>query len=171
MTGNQMIDSFLNAPFWIEIENWPLAWEIGGTAWFPFLESVHVIAAALVVGAIATVDLRLLGLAALRYPIATLNREILPWVWGAFIVATVTGLGMFITRAASHVVNPAFQYKLLLLCLAGINMALLHRALRKLESTQTQPIETALPLRIAGACSLILWCAVMLAGRWVGHIV
>jgi hypothetical protein len=50
-------------------------------------------------------------------------------------------------------------------------MALLHRALRKLESTQTQPIETALPLRIAGASSLILWCAVMLAGRWVGHIV
>jgi hypothetical protein len=124
-----------------------------------------------VVGAIATVDLRLLGLAALRYPIATLNREILPWVWGAFIVATVTGLGMFITRAASHVVNPAFQYKLLLLCLAGINMALLHRALRKLESTQTQSIETALSLRIAGASSLILWCAVMLAGRWVGHIV
>lgn len=166
-----MIDSFLTASFWIDLENWPLAWEIGGTAWFPFLESLHVISAALVVGAIATVDLRLLGLAALRYPIATLNREILPWVWGAFVVAAVTGLGMFITRAASHVVNPAFQWKLFLLFLAGLNMIVLHRALSRVEATQTQLTETALPLRVAGASSLVLWCAVMLAGRWVGHIV
>ena len=166
-----MIESFLTAAFWIEIENWPLSWEIGGTSWFPFLESIHVIAAALVVGAIATVDLRLLGVAALRYPLATLNREILPWVWGAFVIASLTGLGMFITRAASHVVNPAFQWKLLLLCLAGLNMAVLHRALRTSNEAQDGQNSAALPLRIAGATSLFLWCAVMLAGRWIGHIV
>jgi hypothetical protein len=162
-----MIDAFLNAPFWIDIENWPLSWEIGGTSWFPFLESIHVIAAALVVGAIATIDLRLMGIAGLRYPLTTLNRELLPWVWAAFVVATITGLGMFITRAASHVVNPAFQWKLVLLLLAGINMAVLHRSLGKLLRADVAPPT----LRRAGALSLLLWCGVMLAGRWIGHIV
>lgn len=171
-----MLDTFLNAPFWIEIENWPLSWEIGGTWWFPLLESLHVIAAALVVGAIATIDLRLMGVSALRYPISTLSREILPWVWAAFAVATLTGLGMFITRAASHVVNPAFQWKLLLLLLAGLNMLVLHRGLRhemRLDSSAAGA-ETTRPtagLRRAGALSLLLWCGVMLAGRWIGHIV
>ena len=121
-----MLEELLKAPFWIDIENWPLSWEIGGTSWFPFLESIHVIAAALLVGAIATIDLRLLGVGAVRYPLSTLGREILPWVWGAFMIATITGLGMFITRAASHVVNPAFQWKIFLLALAGINMLHLH---------------------------------------------
>jgi hypothetical protein len=166
-----MIEELLTAPFWIDIENWPLSWEIGGTSWFPFLESIHVIAAALVVGAIATIDLRLLGVAAVRYPLSTLGREILPWVWGAFMIASITGLGMFITRAASHVVNPAFQWKIVLLALAGANMLHLHRSLTTLlqaDDTSNLPHRR---LRLAGLVSLLLWCGVMLAGRWIGHIV
>ena len=69
----------LHAPFWIDIENWPISWEIGGTAWFPFLESIHVIAASFVVGSILMVDLRLLGLAATNYAITTLSKELIPW--------------------------------------------------------------------------------------------
>jgi hypothetical protein len=41
---------------------------------------------------------------------------------------------MFITRAASHVVNPAFQWKVVLLVLAGVNMAVFHRLIyRQIE--------------------------------------
>lgn len=166
-----MIDALLNAPFWIDVENWPLSWEIGGTSWFPFLESVHVIAATFLLGAIATIDLRLMGMAATRYSLSTLSREILPWVWAAFIVATVTGLGMFITRAASHVVNPAFQWKAFLLLLAGINMLVLHRGLASILAAQDGNAIPSFALRRAGFLSLLLWCGVMLTGRWIGHIV
>lgn len=161
----------LRAPFWIDVENWPISWEIGGTAWFPFLESIHVIAATLVVGSILMVDLRLLGLAATRYPITTLSKELVPWSWFAFIVATITGFGMFITRAASHVLNPAFQWKAFLLVLAGLNMAYFHfRIYKQIERWDTL---TATPtqLKIIGGLSLFLWSGVMLAGRWIGHII
>lgn len=166
-----MLEDFLTAPFWIDIENWPVSWAIGGTSWFPFLESIHVIAAALLVGAIATIDLRLIGFAAVRYPLSTLNREILPWVWGAFVIAAATGFGMFITRAASHVVNPAFQWKFFLLALAGANMIHLHRGLARLLQANNERSNPELRLRISGLTSLLLWCGVMLAGRWIGHIV
>lgn len=165
------MEGFLRAPFWIEIENWPLSWEIGGTWLFPFLESIHVIAAAFVVGSILWVDLRLLGLAATRYRISTLSKELVPWTWGAFALATVTGLGMFITRAASHVVNPAFQWKLFLLLLAGANMAYFHFRVYKAIHVWDEVIATPTQLKVIGASSLTLWCGVMLAGRWVGHIV
>ncbi len=162
---------FLNSPLWIDIENWPLSWEIGGTSWFPFLESIHVIAAAMVVGSILMVDLRLLGLAATRYSITTLSKELVPWSWGAFVLATITGLGMFITRAASHVVNPAFQWKIVLLTLAGANMAYFHfRVYRQIAQWDTV-VATPAQLKIVGSMSLFLWAGVMLAGRWVGHIV
>lgn len=162
---------FLRSPKWIDVENWPLSWEIGGTSWFPFLESIHVIAAAMVVGSILMVDLRLLGLAATRYPITTLSNELVPWSWGAFVIATITGLGMFITRAASHVVNPAFQWKIVLLVLAGANMAYFHFCVYKHVAQWDTAVTTPTQLKLIGSMSLFLWAGVMLAGRWVGHIV
>ncbi len=163
--------NFLNSPKWIDVENWPISWEIGGTAWFPFLESIHVIAAAFVVGSILTVDLRLLGIAATKYPISTLSRELVPWSWGAFVIATITGLGMFITRAASHVVNPAFQWKIFLLALAGVNMAYFHFRVYKHIAQWDMTSSTPTQLKVIGSLSLFIWSGVMLAGRWVGHII
>jgi hypothetical protein len=162
---------FLNSPRWIDVENWPISWEIGGTSWFPFLESIHVIAATFVVGSILMVDLRLMGLAAVRYKISTLSKELLPWTWGAFVVAIITGLGMFITRAASHVVNPAFQWKVVLLLLAGINMAYFHFQMYKNIARWDTETVTPTQLKMIGSLSLFLWAGVMLAGRWVGHII
>ncbi|MEX0965491.1 MAG: DUF6644 family protein [Pseudohongiellaceae bacterium] len=162
---------FLRSPKWIDVENWPIAWEIGGTSWFPFLESIHVISAAFVVGTILMVDLRLLGVSAAKYRISTLSRELLPWTWGAFVVATITGLGMFITRAASHVVNPAFQWKMVLLVLAGVNMAYFHFRLYKNIAQWDESTATTMQLKVIGGLSLFLWSGVMLAGRWIGHII
>ena len=162
---------FLNSPKWIDVENWSLSWTIGGTWWFPFLESIHVIAAAFVVGSILMVDLRLLGFAAVKYPISTLSKELVPWTWGAFVIATVTGLGMFITRAASHVVNPAFQWKIVLLALAGLNMAYFHFRIYKKIARWDGASSTPMQLKVIGSLSLLLWSGVMLAGRWVGHII
>lgn len=165
------MSQLLQSDFWIQLENLPLAWTIGGTWWFPMLESIHVIAAAMVVGSILMVDLRLLGFAAGKYAISTMSRELVPWTWFAFAVATVTGLGMFITRAASHVLNPAFQWKMFLLLLAGINMIFFHywiyRQIQHWDVSDKVPAN----IRFFGASSLIIWCGVMLSGRWVGHIV
>lgn len=165
------MNDFLRADFWIDIENWPLSWSIGGTAWFPFLESLHVIAVTLMLGSLLMVDLRLLGLAAGRYSIRTLHRELVPWSWAAFGVALVTGLGMFITRAASHVVNPAFQWKVMLMALAFINMLVFHIRIYKDIERWDAPQPHAATLKVFGALSLLIWCGVMLSGRWVGHIV
>ena len=158
-------------PFWIMVENWGLSQVIAATNWFPTLETVHVIAASLLVGSILWVDLRLLGLAAKTYPVSVLNSELIPWAWGAFTFATITGLGMFITRASGHLQNPAFQAKGILLALAGVNMAYFHFALNRNRNKWDGEKEPPTPVKIVGLLSLILWSLVMLAGRWVGHIV
>lgn len=158
-------------PFWVAIENWPLSQIIAATNWFPTLETIHVIAAAMVVGSILWVDLRLLGIASKQIAFATINRELIPWTWGAFGIATVTGLGMFITRASSHIHNPAFLWKMALLLLAGANMLFFHyKVYPRLDKHSTG---TALPgiARVSACLSLLLWAGVTLAGRWIGHIV
>ena len=158
------------AEFWTWLEGLPLAEHIGFTWWFPLLESIHVLAIALLVGSILMVDLRLLGLAATKYAANRVTRELIPWTWGALCVAAVTGTGMFMTRAATYVENPAFQTKLVLLLLAGGNMALFQfRTFRDVEIWNTAVV-TPVAARVAGAASLLLWAGVVLAGRWTGHI-
>lgn len=158
-------------PFWVSVENWGISQIIAATNWFPTLETIHVIAASLLVGSILWVDLRLIGIAATAYPVSVLNRELIPWAWGAFTLATITGLGMFITRASGHLQNPAFQTKAILLTLAGANMAYFHFALNRNREQWNGETEPPRQAKTAGLMSLILWALVMLAGRWVGHIV
>lgn len=155
---------------WSALEAWPLAAHIGETWWFPLLESLHVLTAALVVGSILMLDLRLLGLMASHEPVRRMARELLGWTWAAFGVALLTGAGMFITRASHYAANTAFQIKVALLLLAGLNVLVFHRiTARGIEHWETAATLPA-PARLAGAGSLALWIAVMLAGRWIGHL-
>jgi hypothetical protein len=155
--------------FWSWLEMLPLSARIGESWWFPLLESIHVLTAMFVVGSIAWVDLRLLGVAATRYPASRYAQELLRWTWAAFAIALVSGFGMFMTRAAWYVTNRAFQMKVLLLALAAVNMALFHfwgrRGIARWETST--PSGAA---KLAGALSLCLWIGITLAGRWTGHL-
>lgn len=156
--------------FWDWLQNTDLAFQIGATWWFPLIESIHVVAIAMVLGSILMVDLRLLGFSARIYGVQRFSRELTYWTWSGFAVAAVTGLGMFITRPVAYAANPAFQAKLVLLALTGINLAVLQAG--PLRSIKSWEANEAIPnsARIGGAVSLFLWAGVALAGRWTGHL-
>jgi hypothetical protein len=155
---------------WAWLEALPLAVHIGETVWFPLLESIHVLTGTFVVGSILMVDLRLLGLAGMRYTVPHMTAEVVPWTLGASAVSIIVGVGLFSTRASHYVTNRAFQVKIALLVLAGLNMLFFHfvtaRRLTEAGRTGSSPSVA----RLAGAASLILWAGVLLAGRWIGHL-
>jgi hypothetical protein len=152
------------------LESQPLSLYLGESAWFPFLESIHVITATFLVGSILMVDLRLLGLAARRYSVRRVVREVVPWTYAASVFSVVTGVGLFVTRAGHYAGNRAFQIKMVLLVFAGLNMAVFHLiTARGIERSDEAGAITAAS-RFAGASSLLLWIGILLAGRWIGHL-
>lgn len=155
---------------WLNLEYLWLAEQIGATWLFPLFNSLHVLSITLMLGALLMLDLRIAGVAAKFYPYRILSQDFLPWVWGAFVVAVVTGIGLFITRASAHVLNPAFQWKMLLMLLAGINMLVFHRYRLRLAERWDHARLMPWPVRLSGIASLVLWAGVMLGGRWMGHI-
>ena len=142
---------------WTWIEGTELAFQIGATWWFPLLESIHVLGLAVLLGSVLMQDLRMLGWTAMRYSPDQLADGVLMWVWVGFLLALITGLGMFISRPSHYAANPAFQSKLVLLIAAGMNLFLF----RLVELTSA---------RIAAGVSLTIWAGVVLAGRWAGHL-
>lgn len=135
---------------------------------FPLLESLHVIGLALVVGTIAVVDLRLLGLASAGRPFRRMTSEILKWTWGAFVLTALTGSLMFVTNAEVYFHNAWFRAKLVLLALAGANVLVFElTAGRTSERWDRAPSAPPVAKAVA-AVSLVLWVAVIAAGRMIG---
>lgn len=138
-------------------------------ALFPWVESVHVLAITLVVGFIAIVDLRLMGLASRDRVLNRLTADVLPCVWAAFVVAAISGGLLFSSNAVTYAHNSYFQLKFVFLALAGINMAVFHLFIgRDTERWGFELHATPLRARMVGAVSLLLWIGVVTFGRWVG---
>jgi uncharacterized membrane protein len=150
------------------IQSSPVGLTISGSTWmFPTLETVHVFALAAVVGSIVMVDLRLLGWASKERPVSALSRELLPWTWGAFALAVISGALLFASRAGDYIALPYFLIKFGFMGLAGLNMVVFHFVTqRNLAVWDTgRPVVGA---RAAGALSLLFWGAVVLCARQVG---
>lgn len=152
-----------------QLTNTPLATAIReGDIWFPWLETVHVLAVTLVFGTIVMVDLRLLGLRGYRVSTATVIHELVPWTWGAFVLAVVSGSALFVSKAETYADNTFFRLKMAALLFAGLNMMIFHLgAYRSISDWDTASIRP-LGARLAGGLSLACWLAVLCCGRWIG---
>jgi hypothetical protein len=135
---------------------------------FPWIESVHVLALTLVVGSIAIVDLRLLGIASVNRSVASLSTDVLPFTWAAFVLAVLTGSALFASHAVGYAGNLQFRMKMLLLVLAGVNMLLFHLIVGRGIGRWTDPGITPWQGKIAGLISLLLWIGIVASGRWIG---
>jgi hypothetical protein len=142
--------------------------ELGAEWLFPIVETLHVMGLALVFGSIVMVDLRLVGATSRNSTVSRLSAEVLPYTWGAFICAVVTGTLMFVSKAHVYFYNLQFQLKFLCMFLAGVNMAVFHFGAyrRVLEWDERYPPPRA--ARLAGALSIALWIGVIFFGRWIG---
>ena len=135
---------------------------------FPWIECVHVLAIVLVVGTISIVDLRLLGVASLDRAVSRLMHDVLPYTWGAFVIAVITGSLMFSSDAVHYARNFFFLGKLVLLAVAGLNMALFHLVGVGDVERWGAGRQTPLAAKAAAAVSLLTWIAVVSFGRGIG---
>jgi len=135
---------------------------------FPFLEAVHVIGLGLVFGTIMIVDLRILGVVGAQRSYTRVSADVLKWTWGAFGLAVLTGVFMFITNPLVYVANTFFRIKFALIFLAGLNMLVFQLTLAKTGDQWGEQPKAPTRARIAATLSLLLWLGVIFMGRSVG---
>ena len=134
-----------------------------GSAWlYPLVNLVHVLGAALLVGAIATFDVQLLrGAPHLR----TTYRAAMPVAALGLALQIVSGIVLLSADATAVVRNPAFQFKMAMFALGLVNVAVFYWRYGGTLKADT-------PLHRGGfaAVSLASWVLVLLAGRATAYI-
>ncbi|MEP6961743.1 MAG: DUF6644 family protein [Acidobacteriota bacterium] len=144
-----------------------LGTKISGSIWlFPAIETVHILAMAVMFGALLVLNLRLLGLTMTKHPLPTLTRTLFPFVnWGVSIML-LTGYAMFSSEALKCYANDGFKFKMASLFLVLVFQYTLYRSLLKREDSQRSAL-------ISGAAALlnfILWFCVGAGGRAIGFV-
>ena len=138
---------------------------------FPAIESAHVIASALVVGTVAIVDLRLLGLTSNKKPVSELSTEVLPWTWLSFVIAVISGTLMFISKGPVYFANTPFRLKMLFMVLAGVNMLAFEFLTFRSVHRWDRDVPTLNAAKVAGVLSLVFWILVTAFARWIGFTI
>lgn len=135
-------------------------WIIHGQWYFAVIETVHIMAVAILLGSIAVVDLRLLGYGLRRQQVACIARQLAPWTLSSLAVMVLTGIPMFLSEAIKMGRNESFFWKMLLLIGALAVYFTLHWKI-----TIRQPAEEGGFAKLTACLSLLLWFGVALAGR------
>jgi hypothetical protein len=142
-----------------------------GESLFPWVECVHVLALTLVIGSIAIVDLRLIGLTSRDRSVAQTTASTLPVTWIAFVFAVLTGGLLFSSNATTYAYNVFFQAKLALIGFAGLNMAAYHLVIGQGAAGWHTPALTPRRAKVVGIVSLCLWITIAACGRWIGFTI
>jgi len=152
-------------PYFQAIESGPIGEAIRNSTWlFPFVEAFHLLALAVIGGAVLLVDFRLLGLGLKRQPVAELARDAQPFLIGSLIFMIGSGVPLFMSEAIKCYYSFAFWTKMSALALAILFTFTIRRRVAFADEARVSPAVA----RAVGAISILLWSTVGWGGRWIG---
>jgi hypothetical protein len=133
---------------------------------FPAIEAVHIVALAVLFGALLVLNLRLLGVTFTHKPIAQLGRELSIWVFCSLIIILATGVLLFSSEAMKSYASVPFQVKMVFLFAAIVFHYTAYSWLVKGDETKT----AGAWYKLAAIVSILLWTGVGIGGRGIGFL-
>jgi hypothetical protein len=135
---------------------------------YPIVEIVHITEFAVLVGAVALFDLRLLGCAR-ELPLRALAAHLLPWAVGSLLLIVPAGLLMFASQPGDFLANGTFLLKMALLLAAGVNAGAFHLGVWRRVPAWDVQLPTPPGARLHAVMSLLLWVGVISCGRLLAY--
>lgn len=152
-------------PFFTWVENTAIGETIRGSLWlFPVIESFHLLALAVIGGAILLVDMRLFGVLLPGQPVRQLARDAQPWLLASLAVMLTSGILLFTSEAIKCYEHDAFWFKMSCLLLALAFTFTVRRKVTMADAGRVGPVWS----KLVAVVSVALWAGVGIGGRWIG---
>jgi len=159
-----MHDWLLSFCQWLEHAS--LIEAVDNSTWlYPAIEATHFFSLFMLVGTIAFVDLRVLGLAGRGQTVGEIAEQLFPWTWISLGLAVVTGFFMFGSEATAFFDSGYFRIKLLVIVAGVVVAGIIQRKARGWGQSPAIPAGA----KVAALVSLLLWIGVILAATEVAN--
>lgn len=131
--------------------------------------TVHVMTLCVFVGIAVLLDLRLLGVSLRNVPASEVVARLVPWTIGGFLVMVASGTLLFYAAPLDKIGNIFFLAKMGLLVLAGVNIWMFFNTVyANVAEWDLDPVPPR-RARVAGGVALVLWAAIITAGRMIPY--
>jgi len=142
---------------------------IGDHAWVtPTVQTVHILAIALIMSAILMTNLRALGALGRDEPLSRFSDRYGPWIWAALAVLAASGATLIVGEPRRSLENPVFLLKMGMLAVALTATLAILLPLRRDREFWLAGGRAAVLKGLAGS-SLAVWVAIVFAGRWIAY--
>ena len=133
-------------------------------------QTIHIIAVAVVMISVATINLRILGVAGRSQSVASIAFQLTPWVWWAMLALLLTGILQTFAEPAREIMNMTFRIKLLLLiAVSGITYYYTKALRTDPHYWDVQGAHRTLGVTLA-SLSIIMWVAIVVCGRLIAYV-
>jgi hypothetical protein len=137
----------------------------------PIVESLHVLTLTLFLGFAVLLDLRLLGWCLTRRRMSEVLAQFNPYLVVGFLIMITTGTLLFISDPVTFYPNTFLRVKMLMLVLAGLNVLIFNATIGRKVAEWDLATQTPRGAKIAAIVSLVLWAAIVAAGRAIAYTV
>jgi hypothetical protein len=139
--------------------------ELGG---WPIALTIHAFGVAVVIGFMAIIGLRLMGLFR-TIPYTSLN-ALIPFIWIAVVFQFISGFSLWISKPVQYLTDGMFEIKFSLVIIACIVMAYFQGTFRR-EAAAWDASGRVSPRGMKlGASACVLWAAVVIGGRLTAYL-
>jgi hypothetical protein len=147
------------------LENGPIGvFMKGQSVTFATVESVHLLALAMLGGAVFASDLRLLNVLFRDIPSKTVTDGAHRWFKYALLTGLISGFLMLAGVATKCYHNPYYWTKMIALATGILFAYFVRKPLLAGDHSQLRPFT----LKLVGLASISVWFMVAASGRWIG---
>ena len=162
--GCKVIEEFCD---WLSMTGISVAFQ--SAKWFvPLVQTVHIIAIAILLTTVYVISFRLMGLTRGTRPVPVIMGKSTPWIWAALGVLLLTGALLTITEPARELLNWVFRIKMLLVLALAAVLAWLQMRMRAHPDDWSQA--PRLQSRVVGFLCVLIGAAIITAGRWIAYV-
>lgn len=138
-------------------------------SWFwaiPIMQTFHILAISATLAAILMLNLRVFGLAG-HATLAETSDRYTRVFWWSLIVVVISGASMLFGDTVRNLLNSVFWSKMILIVFALLLAIAYSKSLRRQSATGGEVASGG--TKAAGIFLIILWCVIILAGRWIAY--
>jgi hypothetical protein len=141
---------------------------VNQSAGWPIALTIHAFGTAIVVGFMAIISLRLLGLLP-GIPYSSLN-SLFPYVWVALVFQVLSGFTLWMTKPGAYLRDGMFEVKFKLVIVSAVVLWFFQKTMKE-EAEKWDAVGAVSPrgLKI-GLASCVLWAGVTIGGRLTAYL-
>ena len=148
----------------------PLSLAIQTREWIiPTIQSVHIVAIAVVMGSVFMIELRLWGWAGRDQTVSETTARFGPWLIGALGVLLVTGAVMVIGEPERELLALSFWLKMSLVAIGTIVAFAFQRAVERRDRAWEPATVDRRRIKAAAFVVLLIWLGVIVLGRLIAY--